>query len=89
MTRPSPIGIIGVGLMGQVFARRLMDAGFSVVGYDVETEKNAQLVAMGGETAGSAADVAQRCEISIVVVFSVDQVEDVLEQQVLPAVGDG
>ena len=89
MTTMSPIGIIGVGLMGQVFARRLMDAGFAVVGYDVDAAKNAQFVAMGGEAADSAAEVAQRCAVSIVVVFSVDQVEDVLEKQLLPAVGDG
>jgi 3-hydroxyisobutyrate dehydrogenase-like beta-hydroxyacid dehydrogenase len=87
-TRTTPLGLIGVGLMGQVFARRWIDAGFSVLGYDVDAAKGAQLTAIGGEAAGSIADVAKRCDIIMVVVFSVDQVEDVIENQIIPAVGE-
>ena len=46
--------------MGQVFARRLMDAGFAVVGYDVEPAKNAQLDADGRRGRRVAAEVARR-----------------------------
>jgi 3-hydroxyisobutyrate dehydrogenase-like beta-hydroxyacid dehydrogenase len=84
----SPVGIIGVGLMGRVFAKRLMDAGFAVIGYDVEPAKNAQLTQMGGKAVVSPAEVARQCPVSLVVVFSVDQVEDVLEKEILPAVGE-
>lgn len=88
MTHLSPVGIVGVGLMGQVFARRLMDAGHSVVGFDVDPQKNRQLEAMGGRAATSIAALAQECPIVLVVVFSVDQVEDVTENVILPAVGE-
>jgi putative dehydrogenase len=84
----APIGIIGVGLMGQVLARRLMDAGFSVVGYDVDAARNKQLESIGGTASASIADIANRCDIIMLVVFSVDQVEDVIENAILPAVGD-
>ena len=38
-----PIGIIGIGLMGTTLARRLLDAGFDVVGFDIDAEKRAGL----------------------------------------------
>jgi 3-hydroxyisobutyrate dehydrogenase-like beta-hydroxyacid dehydrogenase len=88
MSEFSFVGLIGVGLMGQVFARRLMDAGFGVVGYDVDPEKGKLLAAAGGEAVATIADVAKRCPVVMVVVFSTDQVEDVLENQILPAVGE-
>ena len=47
MSELSPVGLIGVGLMGQVFARRLMDAGFGVVGYNVDPQRGKQLAAIG------------------------------------------
>ncbi len=33
--RPGPVGLIGLGQMGAPMARRLLDAGFTVLGYDV------------------------------------------------------
>jgi 3-hydroxyisobutyrate dehydrogenase-like beta-hydroxyacid dehydrogenase len=88
MTNLSPVGIVGVGLMGQVFARRLMDAGFGVLGYDVEASKNRRLEELGGTAAASIAEMAHAAPVTVVVVFSVDQVEDVLENAILPAVGE-
>src|SRR5215216_6041735 len=73
--------------MGDVFARRLRAAGFDVVGYDIDATKTKRLVEIGGEAAASVAEVAARCGVIIVVVFSTDQVEDVVENAVLPAVG--
>jgi phosphoglycerate dehydrogenase-like enzyme len=35
MSQP-PISIIGLGLMGEVYAKRLIDAGFAVTGYDID-----------------------------------------------------
>ena len=31
----APVGIIGLGLMGEVYAQRLIDAKFPVVGFDI------------------------------------------------------
>jgi 3-hydroxyisobutyrate dehydrogenase-like beta-hydroxyacid dehydrogenase len=77
------VGVIGLGLMGEVLAGRLMAAGFGVKGYDVDPAKNAKLVARGGQAAPSPADVAG-CDIIALAVFSTDQVEEVVEQALLP-----
>ncbi len=82
-----PVGLIGLGLMGEVLAGRLLAAGFAVRGHDIEPAKNARLAAMGGGAAAPA-DVA-RCDPVILAVFSTDQVEDVVETLLVPAAGGG
>jgi 3-hydroxyisobutyrate dehydrogenase len=82
------IGIVGVGLMGTAFAQRLMAAGFGVAGYDVDAAKTAQITELGGKAAGSIAEIARECDPILLAVFNTDQVEDVVEKQLLPAVGD-
>src|SRR4051812_32163729 len=56
------VGVIGLGLVGDAIAERLVHAGFEVVGLDVVAEKNAALAARGGRLAVSAGDVVQQCE---------------------------
>jgi len=84
----SSVGLVGLGLMGGVYARRLVAAGFSVVGYDVDAEKNARLAEIGAR-AGSLADIARDCDPIVLAVFNTEQVEDVAErrlcQEYLPA----
>src|SRR5688572_5477613 len=87
-SRQEPIGLIGLGLMGQALATRLIPAGFRVVGYDIDAAKNARLKAMGGEPAGSLAEVA-KCGTVVLAVFSTDQVEQVVEQTLVPAASTG
>ena len=70
--------------MGEVYARRLIAAGFSVTGFDVDAAKNERLAQIGGR-AGSLADIARDCDPIVVAVFSTDQVEDVVERALLPA----
>lgn len=77
------VGLIGLGLMGQALAARLIPAGFRVLGHDIDAAKGAKLQAMGGEAA-ALADVA-KCGIVVLAVFSTDQVEDVVENTLLPA----
>src|SRR5499425_2335298 len=88
MAERNPVGLIGVGLLGQALARRLLDAGFGVVGFDVDAAKNAKLAELGGQTASSIADLARRCDPIVLAVFSTDQVEEVIERELLPALGD-
>jgi 3-hydroxyisobutyrate dehydrogenase-like beta-hydroxyacid dehydrogenase len=83
------VGLIGIGLMGQAFAERLIGAGLAVIGYDIDPARTAQLAALGGQPAPSIADVAQRCEAILLAVFDTDQVEEVVEAEILPAVGEG
>jgi 3-hydroxyisobutyrate dehydrogenase-like beta-hydroxyacid dehydrogenase len=77
------IGVIGLGLMGEVLAGRLMAAGFRVTGYDVDPAKNARLAARGVTAGASLAEVAA-CGVIALAVFSTDQVEEVVEQALLP-----
>ena len=84
MNKHVPVGIIGLGLMGEVYARRLMAAGFSVIGFDVDPAKNQRLAQIGGR-AGSLADIARNCDPIVLAVFNTDQVEDVVEHALLPA----
>ncbi|HWE20078.1 MAG TPA: NAD(P)-dependent oxidoreductase [Hyphomicrobiaceae bacterium] len=53
------IGIIGLGIMGGAFARNLVGAGWSVVGYDTEPQRNAEAKAAGVEIAHSAQAVTE------------------------------
>jgi 3-hydroxyisobutyrate dehydrogenase-like beta-hydroxyacid dehydrogenase len=79
-----PVGVIGVGLMGEVYARRLVAAGFTVIGFDIDPAKNARLANLGAQ-AGTLADIGQKCEPIVVAVFNTDQVEDVVERALIPA----
>ena len=73
-----PVGLIGIGLMGSAIARRLLGAGFGVMGYDVSAEARARLAALGGEPADSIAVIAAACPHVVVAVFDTNQVEDVV-----------
>ena len=84
MAPRTPVGVIGVGLMGEVYARRLIAAGFTVIGFDVDPAKNARLANFGAQ-AGTLADIAQKCEPIVVAVFNTEQVEDVVERALIPA----
>jgi prephenate dehydrogenase len=41
------VGLVGLGLMGEVYARRLIAAGFSVTGFDVDATRNERLLQIG------------------------------------------
>ena len=89
MSNSAAVGVIGIGLLGQAFVHRLRSAGFDVVGFDVDAGKNARLVELGGQVASSVADLARRCDPLVLAVFSTDQVEAVVENELLPALGAG
>ena len=84
MASGTPVGVIGVGLMGEVYACRLIAAGFAVIGFDVDPAKSERLAQIGAR-AGSLADIARTCEPIVLAVFSTDQVEDVVESALLPS----
>jgi 3-hydroxyisobutyrate dehydrogenase-like beta-hydroxyacid dehydrogenase len=84
MASVAPVGVVGLGLMGEVYARRLITAGFTVVGFDIDADKTARLAQIGGRAA-SLADIARDCNPIVLAVFSTDQVEDVVERALIPA----
>ena len=84
MPPETPVGLIGVGLMGEVYAARLLAAGFGVIGFDIDPARMKRLKQIGGR-AESLAEIARQCDPIVVAVFSTDQVEDVVERALLPA----
>jgi 3-hydroxyisobutyrate dehydrogenase-like beta-hydroxyacid dehydrogenase len=85
----SPVAIVGLGLMGEVYARRLIDAGIPVIGFDIDPARRARLAEIGGRAVGSIAELAGPSSCIIIAVFNTDQVEDVIENHLLPSLGDG
>lgn len=85
----SPVAIIGLGLMGEVYAKRLIDAGIPVFGFDIDPVRRTRLSAIGGHAVGSIPELAAPSRCIIIAVFSTDQVEDVIENHLLPALGEG
>jgi 3-hydroxyisobutyrate dehydrogenase-like beta-hydroxyacid dehydrogenase len=84
MPPETPVGLIGIGLMGEVYARRLIAAGFGVIGFDIDAARRKQLAQIGGR-AESLAEIARQCDPIVLAVFSTDQVEDVVERTLVPA----
>jgi 3-hydroxyisobutyrate dehydrogenase-like beta-hydroxyacid dehydrogenase len=88
MAGQSAVGIVGLGLLGEALARRLLTAGFAVTGFDLDPARNARLAELGGRPAISVAAVARSCQSIVLAVFSTDQVETVVEGELLPVVGE-
>jgi putative dehydrogenase len=78
------VGVVGFGLMGEVYAGRLIAGGFSVAAFDVDPAKAERMAKIGVRSA-SLADIARDCNPIVLAVFSTDQVEDVVDRALLPA----
>jgi len=87
MNQATPIGLIGIGLMGMACAKRMRAAGLELLGYDVDTKKLDAFVKLGGRAAASVADIARTCDKVVLAVFNTDQVEETVAALVatLPA----
>ena len=83
---PPTIAFVGLGAMGTPMARRLVEAQYRVVGFDMRREAVARLVATGGHGAVSAAEAAGGANVLVVMVINADQAESVLGT---PGVLDG
>ena len=59
----SPIGLIGVGLLGTALAERMLAARLAVVGYDSRIERGESLRSLGGDFATRAAEVLAKCDM--------------------------
>jgi 3-hydroxyisobutyrate dehydrogenase-like beta-hydroxyacid dehydrogenase len=57
------LGFIGVGNIGTPMCRHLIDAGHSVLAYDINASNLARMVNLGAEGAESPQAVAQSCAI--------------------------
>jgi 3-hydroxyisobutyrate dehydrogenase-like beta-hydroxyacid dehydrogenase len=70
MDKKSPVGVIGLGIMGSAMAANLVKTGFGVVGTDIAAERCAELTAAGGSAVKGTAEVAQRCRYIILALAS-------------------
>lgn len=57
----SPIGLIGVGLLGSALAERMMGGGLPVAGYDLNPAALERLRVLGGSAAAAPHELAVRC----------------------------
>ena len=87
MSGATPIGIVGLGLMGSALAQRLLGAGYVVLGFDIDRERQPALEKMGGRFAASLPELAHRCHAMFLAVFDTEQVEAVVEGTLLSAIG--
>ncbi len=62
-TRDQQIGFIGTGNIGNPMARQLIRGGHQLVVHDLRPEVMENLLELGAESAGSAAEVASRCSL--------------------------
>lgn len=73
------VGLIGLGLMGAGFARRLIATGHQVIGFDVMNEKVDAAVKLGAAAASSPTDVARQSDIVLTSLTATKNLEEVIE----------
>ena len=76
------LGFVGLGAMGQLIVRRLLDAGHRVTGWNRSRDKADELIAAGMRWAASARAVAEASEIVFSIVTDANAVRAI-------ALGDG
>jgi 2-hydroxy-3-oxopropionate reductase len=72
------LGFIGLGIMGKPMAGHLLEAGHTVHVYDVRQESVQELAARGAIASKSSKEVAQKSEITFIMVPDTPDVEAVL-----------
>src|SRR4051794_13692119 len=57
------VGIVGLGIMGSAIARNLVERGWKVVGYDIDSARRAEMAAAKVAIADNVKQVARDAEI--------------------------
>jgi 3-hydroxyisobutyrate dehydrogenase-like beta-hydroxyacid dehydrogenase len=70
------VGFIGLGLMGSAFTARLVERGYSVIGFDIDPKKVEAARAQGAVAAADAAEVARHGDVTLICVTSTAAVEE-------------
>lgn len=74
----APLGIIGLGLVGNAIAERLLAAGHDVVGCDIAAQRNAEFTAIGGRACTIPAEVFEASDFVVLSLPTSDVVEGLL-----------
>jgi 3-hydroxyisobutyrate dehydrogenase-like beta-hydroxyacid dehydrogenase len=82
-------GMVGLGAMGLQMARHLTNKGFDVAGYDIAAEAMRRAGPLGIHCCASAAEVASRAEVVVVMVQTDAQVDEVVGTGLLAALKRG
>jgi 3-hydroxyisobutyrate dehydrogenase-like beta-hydroxyacid dehydrogenase len=72
------IGMIGLGLMGEGFTRRLIETGHAIHGYDIAADKVSAAAARGVRPCRSPAEVARAADIVLMSVTTTAAVEEAI-----------
>lgn len=83
MTTARQIGLAGLGLLGSALGSRLLAAGYSPKGFDIDPAKTAAFAKAGG--AAATLEQVAHCDVVLLAVFDTAQVQDVVTNAVLPA----
>jgi 3-hydroxyisobutyrate dehydrogenase-like beta-hydroxyacid dehydrogenase len=76
----SKIGIIGLGIMGGIMAETLIQSGYEVMGYDVNSLAMKRLQQAGGAAASSVTELSADCSIVIVSLATSKALNDVVTE---------
>lgn len=71
-------GVIGLGEMGTPISWHWLSDGFDVHVYDIDDEKVANLESGGAQSAGSPQEVAEQCDVTLILVGTGEQVAEVI-----------
>jgi 3-hydroxyisobutyrate dehydrogenase-like beta-hydroxyacid dehydrogenase len=75
----TPVGIVGLGLVGSALAQRLTAAGYRLVGYDIREEARTAAAANGMHIAASPREIGDACAVALLAVFDTHGVIDAVE----------
>jgi 2-hydroxy-3-oxopropionate reductase len=73
------VGFIGLGIMGGPMAQNLMEAGYELVLYNRTPEKAEEIAGDGSTVAESPKEVAESCDLIVLMLPDSPQVEEVVE----------
>jgi 2-hydroxy-3-oxopropionate reductase len=84
-------GFIGLGIMGKPMSKNLLTAGYRLVVFDVNAAPMEELAAAGAESAASAKEVAEKCDVVVTMLPNSPHVRAVLlgPQGVIEGAGPG
>ncbi|WOD14099.1 NAD(P)-dependent oxidoreductase [Paraburkholderia kirstenboschensis] len=77
-SRESTVGFVGLGMMGGPMAKNILNAGHTLVVYDVDPNKVDRCVALGARPADAPDDVGRQASIVVTMVDTTAQAEEVI-----------
>ena len=75
----APVGLVGLGLVGNALAQRLTTAGFEVMGYDIREEARAAFQVAHKRVAASPRAIGAVCPVVVLAVFDTAGAIDAIE----------